>query len=167
MLKIEPVSIHALLVQLKQGHEEMLDVLYPRYAPVFYAYARNRGLSHETAEDIVQSTFWRALDRIASYDESYGNGERWLWSICKHQVIDILRCRTTVEFSEEALLTGDIDPVAYVETQERRLAIKRAWDALAEADRIELRRGRGRGPGRKAWHEAAGRLRALYSRSEE
>ena len=71
---IQSISIHSLLLKLKQGHEEALDVLYPRYARLFYAYARRRSLSHEDAEDIVQTTFWRMLDRISSYDEQSGGG---------------------------------------------------------------------------------------------
>lgn len=163
---IQSISIHSLLLKLKQGHEEALDVLYPRYARLFYAYARRRSLSHEDAEDIVQTTFWRMLDRISSYDEQSGGGERWLWSICRHLVIDALRQKSMEQLPEEEALVDESNPEHTVEKQESVLAFTQAWDALPEADRNELRRGRGRGPGRKAWHEAIGRLRTLYLRSE-
>ncbi|MDQ2907584.1 MAG: sigma-70 family RNA polymerase sigma factor [Chloroflexota bacterium] len=162
---VEQNGVHMLLMQLKQGHEEVLDVLYPRYARVFYAYARHNRLSHEDAEDIVQTTFWRALDRIGSYDEVYGGGERWLWSICKNLVIDSLRGKTALELPAELLSGEESDPANYAERQENLLAFKYAWDALPEEDRAELRRGRGRGPGRKAWHQAVQRLRSICVRS--
>ncbi len=63
------ISVHGLLLRLKQGHEQVLDMLYPRYERVFYAYARRHHLSHEDAEDIVQAVFWRVLEHIESYDE--------------------------------------------------------------------------------------------------
>lgn len=163
---IQSISIHSLLLRLKQGHEEALDVLYPRYARLFYAYARHRSLSHEDAEDIVQTTFWRMLDCIGSYDEGNGGGERWLWSICRNLVIDALRQKSMEELPEEEVLVDESNPEHSVEKQESLLAFTQAWDALPEVDRNEIRRGRGRGPGRKAWHEAIGRLRTLYLRSD-
>lgn len=55
------ISVHSLLLRLKEGHEQVLDVLYPRYGKIFYAYACRHHLSHEDAEDVVQAVFWRVL----------------------------------------------------------------------------------------------------------
>ena len=160
-MMLNDVSIHALLLQLKQGRDEVLDVLYPRYGRAFYAYARRHHLTHEDAEDVVQITFWRLLDRIGSYDESRESGEKWLWSICRNQVIDHLRRQKTSVLPDEDLLIEECDPDAQLVDAERLRALANGWAALAECERAELRRGRGRGPGRKAWHTAITALRNL------
>ena len=67
-------DISDLLLRLKQGRDEVLDVLYPHYRRIFYVYARRHQLLHEDAEDVVQMTFWRLLDGIESYDEQRESG---------------------------------------------------------------------------------------------
>lgn len=166
-MMLKDISTHDLLWQLKQGHEEVLDMLYPRYGRVFYAYARRHHLAHEDAEDVVQTTFWRLLNRIESYDETRESGEKWLWSICRNQVIDHLRRQKTSALPDEELLIEEFDPDAQLVDQERLRALASGWAALAECERAELRRGRGRGPGRKAWHAAIARLRSLCQFEEE
>jgi RNA polymerase sigma factor (sigma-70 family) len=155
------ISVHRLLLQLKHGHEQALDMLYPRYGRVFYAYARRHHLSHEDAEDVVQVVFWRVLEHIERYDEAQESGEKWLWSICRNQIIDRFRARKELEFSMEEDLVEEFDPDDRLLDQERLQALQYGWAALSEEDRNELRRGRGRGPGRKAWHLAIVKLRNL------
>lgn len=164
---LKDIAVHDLLLRLKQGHDEVLDMLYPRYGRVFYAYARHRRLSHEDAEDVVQAVFWRVLDRIESYDETRASGEKWLWSICRNQVVDHLRRQRTSALPDEELLIEEFDPDVQLVDQERLRALARGWDALSEGERAELRRGRGRGPGRKAWHAALNTLRELCQFEEE
>ncbi len=55
----------------------------------------------------------------------------------------------------------EFDPDDRLLDQERLRALQYGWVALSEEDRNELRRGRGRGPGRKAWHLAVVKLRNL------
>ncbi len=166
-MMFKDISVHDLLWQLKQGHEEVLDILYPRYGRVFYTYARRHHFTHEDAEDIVQTTFWHLLDRIGSYDETQKSGEKWLWSICRNQVIDYLRRQKTSVLPDEELLVKEFDPDAQLVGQERLRVLANGWVALAEYERAELRRGPGRGPGRKAWHAAVARLRDLCQFEEE
>src|SRR5260370_24421634 len=140
-MMLKDPSIHDLLWQLKQGHEEVLDMLYPRYGRVFYTYARRHHLAHEDAEDVVQTTFWRLLDRIESYDETQESGEKWLWSICRNQVIDHLRRQKTRALPDDELLIKEFDPDPQLVEQERLRALASGWAHFAEREPDELRRG--------------------------
>lgn len=157
----EEISVHELLIQLKLGHDEAIEILYTRYAKAFYLYAKGRGLTHEDAEDAAHATFSRVLSNIESYREADGAGPGWLWRICKNVVTDFLRQRPTEAVSEECLAPEEAEPEWRYERMELARAVDLAWECLSQEDREELRRGRGRGPGRKAWHEAVQHLRAI------
>src|SRR5690242_7781111 len=144
---IEDISAHKLLLQLKQGDESAADSLYVCYARKFYQMARHRGLTHEDAEDVVHTVFYRTLCHIAYYDEAIGGGEKWMRIICKHAVDDILRQKPIEQLPEDCPAFEDICPERYVETKERLQKINAVWESISEKDRQELRRGRGRGPG--------------------
>ena len=159
----EQDSVHNLLSRLKQGRDEGINILYPHYRRIFYAYARRLTLTHEEAEDTVGETFWRILNCIESYDEINGGGERWMWRICRNVIVDMLRKRRSVEpLVDYHLVYEDLDPEEYFEKNEIAQAFACAWERISETDRGELRRGRGRGTGRKKWHEAFQRFRACF-----
>ena len=94
----ENFSAHYLLMQLQCGHEEVIDILYPRYAKDFYTYARHQGFTHEDAEDIVHTTFYKILSSIAYYDVIAGAGAGWMWRICRNLIIDMKRRKSTVNY---------------------------------------------------------------------
>lgn len=158
---IEDISAHKLLILVKHGDDKAIDILYARYAKEFYQTARRRGLSHEDAEDIVQTVFYRTLSHIANYDEASGGGEWWMRIICKHAIADVFRQRPIEQIPEDWPASENGDPERYIETRERLQQFEKAWEIISEDDRQELRRGRGRGPGRKAWYRVIQRLRDM------
>ena len=163
----ENISVDILLTRLKYGNDEAIELLYPRYAKVFYTYAKNCGLTCEDAEDIVDETFLRVLKSIKAYDEVEGHGEPWMWRICRNLVADLLRRKRTAsllvnDLPVDDLPSEDADPARCFDRKEYSQALDRAWQRISETDREELQRGRGRGSGRKAWHEAAQRFRAAF-----
>ena len=162
----ENIPVHILLIWLKRGHDEVIEILYPHYAVIFYRYARKRGLTHEDAEDIVEEIFLHILKGIDTYDEVSGNGEGWIWSICKNLITSFLRRKRMENFLSDDLIDEDADPERCLEKNERFQTFTRTWQKISEADRRELRSGRGRGPGRKAWHEAVQRFRTLFYEEE-
>jgi RNA polymerase sigma-70 factor, ECF subfamily len=161
------ISVDILLTRLKYGDDEAIEILYPRYAKVFYTYVKNCGLTHEDAEDIVEETFLHVLKSIKTYDEAEGHGESWLWRICKNIMTDLLRRKRTAcslmddrpvdEFPSE-----DTNPARCFERKEYFQALDSAWQRISKTDREELQLGRGRGPGRKAWHKAVQKFRAAF-----
>lgn len=165
--KAQEISTHDLLVQLKSNCVEALNTLYPRYAKKFYSYARRKQLSHEDAEDVVSATFDLLLTCIQSYNEVIKGGERWMWAICRNQTTEVLRARRKQVGELFDMYSSYIDPETFLEQKEHNQAIKRAWERLTQKDRQEILQGRGRGPGRKGWHEAMRHFRTALSEEEE
>src|SRR5450755_2275930 len=127
-------SVHTLLIQLKYGDIEAIDILYPYYAREFYNYARRQGLKHEDAEDVKQMAFDRVLRGIEHYDEHKGSGDGWLRTICKRLVIDIVRRKSTVELLDAYLASEDTEPEYYYEHSERFRTVNRALERLPKED---------------------------------
>ena len=63
------------------------------YSPLLYGYARDRGLSHEDAEDIRASCYETIVKRIAEFDYSDQNSgfRAWLRTMVNRRVIDLFR----------------------------------------------------------------------------
>ncbi len=80
---------------------------------------------------------------------------------------DLLRRKRTVsslvnDLPVDDLPREDADPARCFGRKEYSQALACAWRRISETDREELQRGRGRGSGRKAWHEAAQKFRAAF-----
>jgi RNA polymerase sigma factor (sigma-70 family) len=68
------------------------------YAPLLYVYSRDRGLSHDDAEE-VRSTCYEALVRQLPgfvYDRARGGFKAWLRTLVQRRVADLLRGRRGV-----------------------------------------------------------------------
>jgi RNA polymerase sigma factor (sigma-70 family) len=164
------ILVHQLLKELKFGIEQdcieatekAITILYPRFAKRFHSYARHQGLTAEDADDSVEDIFERILNGIGSYNEAKAGGEKWLWMICRNIVID--KQRKTLQATElpDDIPSQEADPALIFEKEQHSQALERAWGYISEADRQELRQGKGRGPGRTAWHEAARRFREAF-----
>jgi RNA polymerase sigma-70 factor (ECF subfamily) len=158
-----------LLYQLKRGDDQAIEVLFARYAEGLYWYAiRKYRLSPEDADDAVQNTFCAIIENIQMYDEHQGKGRGWMYTICKNVILDSLRRKKPqLRLEDIERSSGDHSLDYGVMQQEWFAAVEQAWDQLSEGDRQELVRGRGRGPGRTAWHEAAQRFRVFLSSKED
>ena len=165
---VEALDDAFLLVQLKAGNDQAIEMLYARYSERLYQYAaKHYQLPHEDAADVVQTTFWYIIERIQTYEEDRGVGTGWIYAICKNIIIDTQRRKKSEPWTADLDLPSEEYSLEEgVMKQEWSEAVKRAWDKLLEEDRQELARGRGRGPGRKTWHQAAERFRALVSFEE-
>lgn len=143
----EPTTL-SLLLDLQAYSNEVIDILFTRFARRFYRYARRRGASHEDAEDVVQSTFAKVLERIETFDPSKlgdAKPEAWLWGICRHAWIDLLRSQhrgsNAGEQPLDSLPSVDPTPDIVIEDDRKAECLDAAWEALAQADRDEIVRG--------------------------
>jgi DNA-directed RNA polymerase specialized sigma24 family protein len=162
------LSTHELLVQLKHGDEGACEIVYARHASEFFRYALGKGLTPEEAEDVVEETFDRILTCISGYSEVICGGEKWMWSICRNKTTDKLRekKRQALDLLETYPSPEAANPETYLVKQEYFQALERAWNKISESDQQEICRGRGRGPGRKAWHKAIQRLHTAISEED-
>ncbi len=164
----EDLTAHELLVRLKNGNMEAVEVLYGRYKPKFYKCAMRKTRSHEDADDIVQETFDRILRGINGYNETKGargGGAPWMWRICSNVIVDKLRQRQqrVPEQLVDEMASEALHPEEWVELDERCRAAACALESLSPDDRVQILRPRGRGPRSRAWEAAMGRLREAFN----
>ena len=156
-----PSPNHELLMRLKPGDEQAFEVLYMRHASAFHHFSVAKGLSPYEADDVVDETFERILTCISDYSEVICGGERWMWSICRNKVNDLLRAkkRQALQLLEGYASPEETNPATLVEQQEHIHVVNQALAKLSDADREQLQRGRGR----KAWHLAVEHFRLFVS----
>jgi RNA polymerase sigma-70 factor (ECF subfamily) len=83
-----------LLEQLRGGSDALAwDEFFQRYWPMIYAYARRRGCSEHTAEEIVQEVMLKVFSKrdLFQYDPSRGRFRDWLGTVVRHQVAEYFR----------------------------------------------------------------------------
>lgn len=90
MSSSEPSDL-ALMRRLAQGEEGALEALYDRYASAVMGLALRILGERESADEVVQETFWRAWSRVDSYSAERGAPLSWLFGIAHHLAIDLTR----------------------------------------------------------------------------
>jgi RNA polymerase sigma factor (sigma-70 family) len=90
-----PSKTLMLALQVQAGDLGSFRQLYERVGPSLYAWARVRsnpsqGLAIEP-EDLLQETWMRALDGIASFDGARTSFRAWIFGIAKHVAYDAWR----------------------------------------------------------------------------
>lgn len=165
-------DIDQLLAAIKNGDEQAVADLYGQLRVPFYNFARKYGLSHSDAEDVVQETFLKVFrpHSLSSYNSEKGSGPSWIWTIHRHTITDRLRKRAlpTVDLEEAMLPPGPeiLNPQErYIANESKRCQYE-AWDSLSEAYKEAILAGRGRGSGRKSWHQAIERYQTLVAECE-
>ena len=75
------------------------------YSPLIYRYARDRGLSHDDAEEIRSSCFETIVKSIQDfeYSEAKGRFKAWLKRIVLNRVIDLKRKRPAIQLDTNEL----------------------------------------------------------------
>ncbi|MET9729624.1 RNA polymerase sigma factor [Streptomyces sp. NPDC006458] len=90
--KISPLggpTTASLVAKASAGDRDAFAALYNEHRPAVYLYLRRRGCTAETAEDLTQDTFVRALRRIGTFSEGIGGGfPAWLMTIARNLSID-------------------------------------------------------------------------------
>ncbi len=167
---------HKLLLQLQDGYYKAIGDLYVHFRRVLYSLARNKGLSHEDAEDVVEDTFHRIIVHIDKYEEGKKGGWHWVKAIFYHVLSDRFRNIAydkkwvdkvlTDEEKETIIGTEESNPAQVAEIKERNQALIQAWKSITiEDQKIILSRFGKRGPAGRKWEQAVERLRtALQAR---
>jgi RNA polymerase sigma-70 factor (ECF subfamily) len=75
-------------------HLAKLESIYLTHTQRYQSFVRSAfSLRDDTAEDIVQTAFLHALERLHLYDPEHGTMEAWLTRITRNAAIDHLRAR--------------------------------------------------------------------------
>ena len=83
-----------LLDQLRDGTDPLAwDEFFGRYWPLIYTYARGRGCSNHTAEEVVQDVMLKLFEQrdIFRYDPVRGRFRDWLGRVVRNQVAEYRR----------------------------------------------------------------------------
>lgn len=83
-----------LLERLRDGSDTLAwTEFFQRYWPLVYAYARRRGCSEHTAEEIVQDVMLKVFQRkdVFRYDPCKGRFRDWLGVLVRNRVIERAR----------------------------------------------------------------------------
>lgn len=82
----------------RSGDEDAFARLFERLYPLLHTWARLRvrgALARFVdPEDVIQEVWWRALEALATYDESRGTFRPWLLGIASNVIRDLIRKRT-------------------------------------------------------------------------
>jgi RNA polymerase sigma-70 factor (ECF subfamily) len=85
-------TINPLLLSIQKGNKALLKNLYDATRFVVFASIMPYVYDQQLAEDVMQDTYLKVLDRIDSY-RSNENGMNWLLTIAKHTAFDLIKHR--------------------------------------------------------------------------
>lgn len=124
----------ALLARVAQGDTAAFGALYDHYAPGLLRFARR--LEPQDAEDIVQTTFLRALRLAASFDAQAPSARSWLFAIAAHVAQE--RKRTVRRWTAALLRLSEQPRRIAPATSDARFDLDRALAQLSVAKRTVL-----------------------------
>ena len=119
------------LCKLSEGDMTGLAVLYDCMSRQIYALALSVLKNPADAEDAMQETFLKVVQRIDTYREGE-NARSWLLSIARNAAIDTLRKRKTSVSVEDPTV---FEECAYREDPAQKLALDEALMRLSQTDR--------------------------------
>jgi RNA polymerase sigma-70 factor (ECF subfamily) len=119
-----------LLDRLRDGEEPLVwSDFFHRYWPVIYGYARRRGCSEHTGEEIVQEVLLKVLQNrdVFRYNRERGRFRDWLATVVRHQVAEYRRRPAQ---RVRGLGGESVDPA--LEPAAEELAPDEAWETAYE-----------------------------------
>lgn len=128
----------ALVRRAREGDFNAFEVLFERYRTLVYRFAYQMTSSRDDAEDVVQEAFVRAYQNLHRYRDE-AKFTTWILRIVTNLCTDRARSsqrRTALEQQEASgaldwmTLGNPDDPVANLEDERRRHALRRALNAL-------------------------------------
>lgn len=90
------VEIQALVEMTKRGDKDAFASLYERYVDQIYRYVYFR-VKEAEAEDLVETVFVKAWEKISSYKNTGDTFSSWLFRIAHNLVVDHYRKHKTIE----------------------------------------------------------------------
>jgi RNA polymerase sigma-70 factor (ECF subfamily) len=129
-----------LLRRFHAGEESALDLLFDRYETPLYQFLVGMLRDHHQAEDVLQETFLRALERLEGVDPDHLRG--WLYTVAYHQAM-LAKRRQKKHFAPENDSPDQPDPSpgpgAKAEERERAGRMRLLLDQLPSNQREVIR----------------------------
>ena len=135
---------HSLMLKVKQGDVEKLNLLYHRYSRRFFGFFYGMTSDAATSEDLVQNVFMRILKYKHTYSDT-GDFEVWAFQLARNVHHDHYRKNKRYAFQEdmnpwEENLKETTNQEVNMERSEELTMLKKALEKLSEEKRelIEL-----------------------------
>ncbi len=136
------------ITRFKSGDSTAFGELYDRYAERIYRFVYYKIFNKEMTEDIVSDVFYKALEKIDSYDAEKGPFSAWLYRIARNTVIDRYRTkketldiedifdlgvdeRTEEKLDAEATLGKVSQYLEKLSPKQREIVTLRIWEELS------------------------------------
>jgi len=135
-LAAEDAELVALVTRTAERDQRAFERLYTLTVRRVYTVAMRMMRNDETAEEVVEDTFWQAWRDASRYDASRGRVLTWLMTICRSRALDALRrrdpaeTRSDVEQLRAAEVSEHAEPLAMMESMERGSAVLKALESL-------------------------------------
>lgn len=128
----------AALAACSRGDEHALRSIYDRDARNLLGVALRIVRRRQVAEDVLHDAFVAIWTRSGSFDPGRGAGRGWIYSIVRHQALDVVRASGREVQADEATLdvigTAAGDDAGLVDAFERRQDMGRLHDCLVGLD---------------------------------
>ena len=120
------------IAAIRAGDTEKFGLLYDAYFPRIYRYIFYRTRDKETAEDIVSTTFFKAVERLDMFDPIKGTFSAWLYRVARNTLYDHTRAKKHTEPLEnaEAIPTSFETPGEAFDRKELVQKVRRLMDTL-------------------------------------
>ena len=137
----------ALMERIRGGDDRALGELYDRHGPVMYSLARSIVSEPADAEEVVADAFLQIWRGATQYDRGRASVGAFLAVVTRSRALDVVRARGRRSAAEDraaawnksglaiALSASDVAPDHAVELRETRAVVRRALDALPEAQK--------------------------------
>jgi RNA polymerase sigma-70 factor (ECF subfamily) len=126
-----------LLERFRSGDEQALELLFARYETPLFQFLVGMLRNHHQAEDVLQETFVRALERLDGVDPDHLRG--WLFTVAYHQAMLAKRRQKSRPAGplEESSPVADREPgpAQEAERQDEARRLRRLLERLPVAQR--------------------------------
>ncbi|MEP0985761.1 sigma-70 family RNA polymerase sigma factor [Ekhidna sp.] len=144
MHRMNLLEDHSLMLKVKEGEVEKLNLLYKRYSRRFFGFFYGMTNDGATSEDLVQNVFMRILKYKHTYKES-GDFEVWAFQMARNVHHDHYRKNKRYAFHEdmnpyEERLSENKNQEVEMERSDELNYLKKALASLSDEKRelIEL-----------------------------
>ena len=124
---------YALIVRAQNGDTEAFGDLYENYLDTIYRYIYYRVQNHQDAEDLTETVFLKAWQKIPDYRIGKTPFAAWVYRIAHNIVIDHYRMRREIiPLSEQPSLSDDkMNLEEHILSQEQKQILMKAIKRLS------------------------------------
>src|SRR5260370_5232673 len=135
------LSDAALLARFRSGDDAALDALFARHEAPLFQFLVGMLRDHHQAEDALQETFVRALERLDGVDPEHLRG--WLFTVAYHQAMLLRRKQKSRPAGSLAESVGVADhtpgPLQQAEHEDESRHLRRLLEQLPPPQRDVIR----------------------------